>query len=105
VRQGPIRILRVRQPSRPPDTPLIRDGDGFREASWDEALAVVARELGKHRGDAFGGLASAKVPNEDNYLFQKFVRAAMGTNNVDHCARLCHSSTVAGLAQSFGSGP
>jgi formate dehydrogenase (NADP+) alpha subunit len=85
-------------------TPLIRTADGFREASWDEAIAVVGRELRKHRGDAFGGLSSAKVTNEDNYVFQKFVRAAMGTNNVDHCARLCHSSTVAGLARSFGSG-
>ena len=85
-------------------TPLIRVADGFREASWEEALALVARELKKYRGDTFGGLSSAKVTNEDNYVFQKFVRAAMGTNNVDHCARLCHSSTVAGLALSFGSG-
>ena len=86
-------------------TPLIRTDDGsFREASWDEALSLVASQFKKYRGDAFAGLASAKVTNEDNYLFQKFVRAAMGTNNVDHCARLCHSSTVAGLAQSFGSG-
>ncbi len=85
-------------------TPLIRTDNGFREASWEEALALVAGELKKNRGDAFGGLSSAKVSNEDNYIFQKFVRAAMGTNNVDHCARLCHSSTVAGLAQSFGSG-
>ncbi|MEE1567291.1 MAG: formate dehydrogenase subunit alpha, partial [Arenicellales bacterium] len=82
----------------------IRVADGFREASWEEALALVARELKKYRGDTFGGLSSAKVTNEDNYVFQKFVRAAMGTNNVDHCARLCHSSTVAGLALSFGSG-
>lgn len=85
-------------------TPLIRTADGFREATWEEALTLVARELKKYRGDAFGGLSSAKVTNEDNYVFQKFVRAAMGTNNVDHCARLCHSSTVAGLALSFGSG-
>jgi formate dehydrogenase (NADP+) alpha subunit len=85
-------------------TPLIRTANGFREASWAEALSLIARELKKYRGDAFGGLSSAKVTNEDNYVFQKFVRAAMGTNNVDHCARLCHSSTVAGLAFSFGSG-
>jgi formate dehydrogenase alpha subunit len=85
-------------------TPLIRTADGFREASWAEALSLIARELKKYRGDAFGGLSSAKVTNEDNYVFQKFVRAAMRTNNVDHCARLCHSSTVAGLALSFGSG-
>jgi formate dehydrogenase alpha subunit len=85
-------------------TPLIRTADGFREASWEEALALVTRELKKYRGDTFGGLSSAKVTNEDNYVFQKFVRAVMGTNNVDHCARLCHSSTVSGLALSFGSG-
>jgi formate dehydrogenase alpha subunit len=85
-------------------TPLIRGADGFRAASWEEALGVIAREFKKYRGDAFAGLASAKVTNEDNYVFQKFVRAAMGTNNVDHCARLCHASTVAGLALSFGSG-
>jgi formate dehydrogenase alpha subunit len=85
-------------------TPLIRTAGGFREASWEEALALAASELKKHRGDAFAGLSSAKVTNEDNYVFQKFVRAAMGTNNVDHCARLCHSSTVSGLALSFGSG-
>ena len=104
VREGPVRVVRIRlQPERL-KTPLIRTADGFREASWEEALGVIAREFGKYRGDAFGGLASAKVTNEDNYVFQKFVRAAMGTNNVDHCARLCHSSTVAGLALSFGSG-
>ncbi len=85
-------------------TPLVKTADGFREASWEEALDRVASELKKYRGDTFGGLSSAKVTNEDNYVFQKFVRAAMGTNSVDHCARLCHSSTVAGLALSFGSG-
>jgi formate dehydrogenase alpha subunit len=84
--------------------PLVREGDRLREASWDEALAAVVRGLDKRRGDAFAGLASAKVTNEDNYVFQRFVRATMGTNNVDHCARLCHASTVAGLALSFGSG-
>ncbi|MBI5526102.1 MAG: formate dehydrogenase subunit alpha [Deltaproteobacteria bacterium] len=84
--------------------PLVRTGDGFRETSWDDAIELVARELRKRKGDQFGGFASAKVTNEDNYVFQKFVRAAMGTNNVDHCARLCHASTVAGLALSFGSG-
>jgi predicted molibdopterin-dependent oxidoreductase YjgC len=85
-------------------TPLIRTAEGFREASWEEALTLVAGKLKTYRGAAFGGLASAKVANEDNYVFQKFVRAAMGMNNIDHCARLCHSSTVAGLRLSFGSG-
>jgi formate dehydrogenase alpha subunit len=84
--------------------PLVREGDRLREATWDEALAAVTRGLERRKGDAFGGLASAKVANEDDYVFQKFVRGAMRTNNVDHCARLCHASTVAGLALSFGSG-
>jgi formate dehydrogenase alpha subunit len=84
--------------------PLVREGDRLREATWDEALNAVVAGLKDRGGDVFAGLASAKVPNEDNYVFQKFVRTAMGTNNVDHCARLCHASTVAGLALSFGSG-
>ncbi|MFW5923010.1 MAG: formate dehydrogenase subunit alpha [Planctomycetota bacterium] len=89
-------------------TPMVRDGEGFRETSWEEALTVTARELGKirdqHGADALAGLSSAKCTNEENYLFQKFMRAVIGTNNVDHCARLCHSSTVTGLAAAFGSG-
>jgi len=90
-------------------TPLIKNNDGsFREASWDEAINLIAgkfRQIKKdHGSDAIAGLASAKVTNEENYVFQKFIRKEIGTNNVDHCARLCHSATVAGLAASFGSG-
>jgi formate dehydrogenase alpha subunit len=88
--------------------PLIREGEGFREATWDEALDRVAMELGKSRdeygSDSLGFLSSAKATNEDNYLMQKLARAVLGTNNVDHCARLCHASTVTGLVSSFGSG-
>jgi formate dehydrogenase major subunit len=84
--------------------PLVRKNGALKETSWDEALSLVAEELAQHRGEAFASLASAKVTNEENYLFQKFTRAVMGTNNVDHCARLCHAPSVAGLAQSFGSG-
>jgi len=83
-------------------------GGEFVEASWDEALDLVAKRLreikDKHGPNAIGGLSSAKCTNEENYIFQKFMRAVIGTNNVDHCARLCHSSTVAGLAKAFGSG-
>lgn len=72
--------------------PLIRRGDGFVEVSWDEALDYVAKNLtrikAEHGPDAIGGFASARCTNEDNYLFQKFMRAVIGTNNVDHCARL-----------------
>jgi formate dehydrogenase alpha subunit len=88
--------------------PLIKENNRFREASWDEALSLVARRFTgikeKHGPDAIAGLSSAKCSNEENYLMQKFMRAAIGTNNVDHCARLCHASTVAGLARAFGSG-
>ena len=89
-------------------TPLIKEGGEFRAASWDEALALIAKRLAEikqqHGADALAGLSSAKTTNEENYLLQKFVRAVLGTNNVDHCARLCHASTVAGLARAFGSG-
>jgi formate dehydrogenase alpha subunit len=91
-------------------TPLVREKAGGQlvETTWDEALDLVARRLRemkeKHGADAIGGLSSAKCTNEENYVFQKFMRAVIGTNNVDHCARLCHASTVAGLARAFGSG-
>jgi predicted molibdopterin-dependent oxidoreductase YjgC len=72
--------------------PLIKRDGQFVEASWDEALDLVAKRLGeikdKHGPEAIGGLASAKCSNEDNYIFQKFMRGVIGTNNVDHCARL-----------------
>ncbi len=88
--------------------PLIRRDGKFEEAGWEEALDLVARRLGEikaaHGPDAVAGLSSAKCTNEENYLFQRFMRAVVGTNNVDHCARLCHASTVAGLARAFGSG-
>ncbi len=88
--------------------PLIKRDDEFVEVGWDEALDEVTKRLNaikkEHGPDAIGGLSSATCTNEENYLFQKFIRACIGTNNVDHCARLCHASTVAGLAAAFGSG-
>lgn len=89
-------------------TPLVRKDGVLTPASWDEAMAEIERRLvpikTQHGPDAIVGLASARCTNEENYLFQKMMRAAVGTNNVDHCARLCHASTVAGLAAAFGSG-
>lgn len=85
-------------------TPLIRKEGKFVEASWDEALNLIANKLANYKGDTFAAVSSAKCTNEDNYVFQKFTREVMGTNNIDHCARLCHAPTVAGLATSFGSG-
>ena len=88
--------------------PLVRKGGKLVETGWDEALDLVAEKLGaikkEHGPAALAGLSSAKCTNEENFVFQKFVRTAFGSNNVDHCARLCHASTVAGLARSFGSG-
>jgi predicted molibdopterin-dependent oxidoreductase YjgC len=73
-------------------TPLIRKNGELVEASWDEALSLVAERLGQtkaqHGADSIGILASAKCTNEENYVLQKFARAVIGTNNVDHCARL-----------------
>jgi predicted molibdopterin-dependent oxidoreductase YjgC len=87
--------------------PLIREAGGFREATWDEALDLVAYRLTEirntHGPDALGFFSSAKATNEENYLFQTMARAAVGTNNVDHCARLCHASTVTGLVAAFWS--
>ncbi len=72
--------------------PMIRDNGELREASWDEAMGYVADKLSaikaKHGPDAIAGFSSARCTNEENYLFQKFMRAVIGTNNVDHCARL-----------------
>jgi formate dehydrogenase alpha subunit len=88
--------------------PLIRENGSFREASWDQALRLVAKRLKSIREssgpDSLAFFSSARVTNEENYLLQKMARAVVGTNNIDHCARLCHASTVAGLAISFGSG-
>ncbi len=88
--------------------PLIKEKGRFREASWDEALGLAARRFrelkDKYGPEVLAGLSSARTTNEDNFIMQKFIRTVFGTNNVDHCARLCHASTVAGLARAFGSG-
>jgi formate dehydrogenase alpha subunit len=84
--------------------PLIKKNGKFVEASWDEALELVATKLGGYKPDELAVISSAKCTNEDNYVAQKFARVVLKTNNVDHCARLCHAPTVVGLVQSFGSG-
>jgi formate dehydrogenase major subunit len=79
----------------------------FREATWEEALAVAAGGLRRvadaHGGGAIAGFGSAKGSNEEAYLFQKLIRQGFGTNNVDHCTRLCHASSVAALMEGIGS--
>ena len=84
--------------------PLIRKNGKLKESSWDEALELVAKKLKSYSPQEVAVIASAKCTNEENYVMQKFARAVLGTNNVDHCARLCHAPSVAGLVQSFGSG-
>ena len=89
--------------------PLIRQPDGqFAEATWDEAydhiVANLTRIKNDHGGQAVAGISSARCTNEENYLMQKFIRVAMGTNNIDCCARVCHSPTAWGMQKSFGTG-
>ncbi|WP_117232781.1 formate dehydrogenase subunit alpha [Vibrio maerlii] len=89
-------------------TPLIRKDGWLQPATWEEAIQLVADKISSIKssfgGNALAGFSSAKTTNEDNYAFQKFIRRELGTNNVDHCARLCHASTVTGLEASLGSG-
>lgn len=88
--------------------PLIRENGVLREASWDEALDAAAAgflAIKKRYGpDALAGYSSAKCTNEENYLFQKLVRVAFGTNNIDYCTRLCHASTVTAMLKALGDG-
>jgi formate dehydrogenase major subunit len=110
----PHRLTRplIRRADVPKDITVSRDptdwASVFREASWDEALALAGGAL-KQLRDSFGakslaGFGSAKGSNEEAYLFQKLVRTGFGSNNVDHCTRLCHASSVAALLEGVGSG-
>ena len=108
----PQRLTRplIRRPGVPKDAKLAPQNlaAAFREASWDEALALAGGTLRRIRdGDgpqALAGFGSAKGSNEEAYLFQKLVRLGFGSNNVDHCTRLCHASSVAALLEGIGSG-
>lgn len=88
--------------------PLIRKGDQFVPATWEEALTLIAEKLSgvkeQHGSDSIGFIASSKCTNEENYIFQKFARSIMGTNNVDNCARYCQSPASAALLRTVGIG-
>jgi formate dehydrogenase major subunit len=84
-------------------SPLIRKDGVLVPASWDEALERVVRELGQRRGHV-AALSSSRCTNEENYLLQKWVRAGLGTNDVDCCARVCHAPSAAGMRHAFGTG-
>ncbi len=84
--------------------PLLRRNGELAPASWDEALDYVAERLSGYRGSEFATLCSAKATNEDGYLQQKWARLVMGSNNIDHCTRLCHSPSVEAMLEALGSG-
>ncbi len=88
--------------------PLIKKNGKFVEAEWEEALQLIAKKFNEikeqYGSEALAGYGSAKCTNEDNYLFQKFVRMAFGNNNLDYCTRLCHASTVTAMLKSIGDG-
>lgn len=88
--------------------PLIKRNGQFVAAGWEETLDLIAAKFNaikeKSGSDALAGYASAKCTNEDNYIFQKFIRTAFGTNNLDYCTRLCHASTVTAMLHSLGDG-
>src|ERR1700676_3082899 len=89
-------------------TPLIREGEQFREVGWDEALDLVARRFAEikadNTADALAFIASSKCTNEESYLMQKLARAVIGTNNVDNCSRYCQAPATAGLFRTVGYG-
>lgn len=89
-------------------SPLIKKGETFVEVSWDEAYTYIANELHRikkdYGADAIAGISSARCTNEENYIMQKFIRAVIGTNNIDSCARVCHSPTALGMQRTFGTG-
>ena len=88
--------------------PLIREGDGFREASWDEALTLVARRFSEIKAatgpDSLAFISSSKCTNEESYLMQKLARAVIGTNNMDNCSRYCQAPATMGLFRTVGYG-
>jgi len=89
-------------------TPLLRRNGELQPATWDEAYDYIAEKLttikATHGPDSIAGISSARCTNEENYLMQKFIRAVIGTNNIDCCARVCHSPTALGMQRSFGTG-
>src|SRR5437588_9641240 len=89
-------------------SPLIREGETFRKASWDEALDLIARKMSelkaKNGPDSLAFISSSKCTNEESYLMQKLARAVVGTNNVDNCSRYCQSPATAGLFRTVGYG-
>ena len=89
-------------------SPMVRKNGELVEVSWDEAYDFMVDKFTKLKSkfgpDSIAGISSARTPNEENYLMQKFIRAVIGTNNIDCCARVCHSPTALGMQRAFGTG-
>lgn len=88
--------------------PMIKKNGTFEVVTWEEAYDFIAKKLlyikNKYGANAIGGFSSSRATNEENYLMQKMIRVAIGTNNIDGCARVCHAPTAFGMQQSFGTG-
>ncbi len=89
-------------------SPMIRRNGALEDVSWEEAYDFIAEKLDSYKAtygpDAIAGISSSRCTNEENYLMQKFIRAVIGTNNIDGCARVCHSPTALGMQRTFGTG-
>ena len=90
------------------NSPMIKRDGVFEKVSWDEVYDYIAGKLNGYKeeygADSIAGISSSRCTNEENYLMQKFMRAAVGTNNIDGCARVCHSPTALGMQRTFGTG-
>ncbi len=90
------------------DAPMIKRSGSFEKVSWDEVYEYIASKLNSYKNEfgpnSIAGISSARCTNEENYLMQKFIRAVIGTNNIDGCARVCHSPTALGMQRTFGTG-
>ena len=90
------------------NSPMIKRNGEFEKVSWDEVYEYIANKLSAYKAesgpDSIAGISSARCTNEENYLMQKFIRTVIGTNNIDGCARVCHSPTALGMQRTFGTG-
>lgn len=90
------------------NSPMIKRDGVFEKVSWDEVYDYIASKLTNYKeefgADSIAGISSSRCTNEENYLMQKFIRAVVGTNNIDGCARVCHSPTALGMQRTFGTG-
>ncbi|OUR91138.1 formate dehydrogenase subunit alpha [Flavobacteriales bacterium 34_180_T64] len=90
------------------DSPMIKRNGTFEKVSWDEVYEYIASKISHYKtefgSDSIAGISSARCTNEENYLMQKFIRTVIGTNNIDGCARVCHSPTALGMQRAFGTG-